>query len=1069
MRPVTDRPAGRVDGWELVELLGQGAMGTVWRARHVATGRPAALKLVRAGPDRGARLAREAALAARLDHPGVVRVLAASAPDAPTPWVAFELLERATPLGQVWAGFDRLQRLALLRDVARAVGHAHARGVVHRDLKPDNVLVDAAGLPRVADFGLAVAEDVERLTRTGVLVGTPLYMAPEQASGQRGAVGPWTDVWALGVMLHEALVDRPPFEGHGGFIELARLITTTRPAGPRALDPTVSPALDALVLSCLALESGERPQDGEAVAAALDRLLAGPASRPGQGRQARAGARRRRRLLAALGLPLVGVGLVGVGLAVGARRPPAPPAADPPASSAAAPLPGLALVPAQGHAAHLVPASLDALVAGPEPGWLDGLVFEVVPKAGLAGASAVRRLSIVRTTDHGATWSRLAALDYPPGTSCVGATLLRAPDGRLVVVAGQTVDRPVRVGVEWGEVDVARGTIGPLRPIFEAPAMTFTPHAAFDREGRLVVATLRHDGAAALRRQTATGWGSPLVLSAGGLPISTHGCTPFGLAVDADDRVRVFYAARRDERRGLFARAVDGERLLAEQTVEAELGPHEFGSGAVLDAAGAHHVAYRLPDGRPAVSSVSRAGAVQRRIVDQGEFEGLGLYLGAGGPEALLGDARGGLVRVTLSGLFPWAREAVTLPGPAASGSFTLLRRPPAGVALALLRLARDAAGRLVLLGHALPAAALPVAPPAPSADVVPLGRWPEAVGASPIDPDARCLVEAGPALLALARVDARKGAMARVDLLRSDDRGQSWRQLEAPGAMEHPLYGALLPARDGQTVEVFVWGVDQGPAMLSRTYDVARGWGGPPRSVVLRDQPISANVTLDPRGEPVVAYTSAGGADRGVFVVRRRDGAFGHPARIGDSGTIHGLEVGPDEHVHVLRSAGAQGAVAVRYQRLDAALGPVLEEKIAEGVAGARSTLGLDGDGAALVATVEPSRLSLARWPTAPGAPTRVAAEYAFAQRARPRVALAFEADGPVVYAGGAPRLLRACPDADWTRLVVEELEVPGAREPLDGVAALRRPGSLVRGLVVVAGATGAEGGASLLARTVR
>src|SRR5690606_20328806 len=112
------------------------------------------------------------------------------------PFVAYELIEGGLTLDQVLPALPPLERVRCVRDVARALGHAHARGVVHRDVKPQNVLVDAGRRVKVADFGLALAVDSERLTRTGTQLGTPAYMAPEQIDAQRDAHGPWTDVWA---------------------------------------------------------------------------------------------------------------------------------------------------------------------------------------------------------------------------------------------------------------------------------------------------------------------------------------------------------------------------------------------------------------------------------------------------------------------------------------------------------------------------------------------------------------------------------------------------------------------------------------------------------------------------------------------------------------------------------------------------------------------------------------------------------------------------------------------------------------------------------------------------------
>src|SRR5690606_23896914 len=120
---------------------------------------------------------------------------------------------------------DLRGRLELLRDAARALGHAHAQGVIHRDVKPDNILVDGQGNARVADFGLAGSRDLTRMTRSGAQIGTPAYMAPEQVRAQRDRQGPATDVWALGAILYEALTGERPFTGSSLHELFERILT----------------------------------------------------------------------------------------------------------------------------------------------------------------------------------------------------------------------------------------------------------------------------------------------------------------------------------------------------------------------------------------------------------------------------------------------------------------------------------------------------------------------------------------------------------------------------------------------------------------------------------------------------------------------------------------------------------------------------------------------------------------------------------------------------------------------------------------------------------------------------
>jgi serine/threonine protein kinase len=269
------QPGAIVGGrYEVGGELGRGGMGAVYRARHLASGVEVALKLIPdelSSAEARARFLREGAVAASLAHPGIVRVHEAGELDG-RPFVAYELIEGCRTLDQVLPGLSRAQRVACVRDAARALGHAHARGVAHRDVKPQNLLVDAQGRVKVADFGLALAVDHDRLTRTGVQLGTPAFMAPEQIDAARDAQGPWTDVWALGVLLYEALCGQRPFQAPT-FATLCVQIAKAAPTPPRALDATIPEALETIVLRALQAEPAGRPKDGEALAQALDQAL----------------------------------------------------------------------------------------------------------------------------------------------------------------------------------------------------------------------------------------------------------------------------------------------------------------------------------------------------------------------------------------------------------------------------------------------------------------------------------------------------------------------------------------------------------------------------------------------------------------------------------------------------------------------------------------------------------------------------------------------------------------------------------------------------------------------------
>lgn len=209
----------RLGPFRVIRRLAEGGMGSVYEAEQTAPRRRVALKVVAPGmasSDVLARFRREGDVLAHLSHPGIAKVLAVSEPDAPEPWFAMELVDGLPLTEHARArGLSVPERLGLLAATSDAVAHAHARGVVHRDLKPANILVDQAGHPRVLDFGVARATELESrastlLTRTGDLVGTLAYMSPEQAWGRHEQVDARADVFALGVIGFELLTGRLP-------------------------------------------------------------------------------------------------------------------------------------------------------------------------------------------------------------------------------------------------------------------------------------------------------------------------------------------------------------------------------------------------------------------------------------------------------------------------------------------------------------------------------------------------------------------------------------------------------------------------------------------------------------------------------------------------------------------------------------------------------------------------------------------------------------------------------------------------------------------------------------------
>jgi predicted Ser/Thr protein kinase len=320
---------GRFGDYEVQGVLGKGGMGTVYRAREVASRRAVALKVLasRLDEQQRERFRREGELTAALNHPGIVRIFSAGEHRGVS-YLAYELIEGAATCEQALRTLDRPGRVALVRDVARALAYAHERGVIHRDLKPTNVLLDQDGRPHVADFGLAHARGLERLTASGAIVGTPLFMSPEQfgARDEQGELGPQTDVWALGVILYQALTGRLPFEART-LIELGAMVSSSSPLAPRRHDATISPDLELVCLTALARRAADRYPHAGALAADLDLILLDqPIARSGTllarlGRRALGGRARRVGLALAAGATLL-VGLVAAAPDLTAHRAP---------------------------------------------------------------------------------------------------------------------------------------------------------------------------------------------------------------------------------------------------------------------------------------------------------------------------------------------------------------------------------------------------------------------------------------------------------------------------------------------------------------------------------------------------------------------------------------------------------------------------------------------------------------------------------------------------------------------------------------------------------------------------
>lgn len=246
---------GALPGFELIEILGEGGMGVVYRARDVRLNQPRAIKVIRGGPLAGRlaheRFSREGQAVARLNHPGVIRIYSLGE-HSDTLFICMELVNTGSLKDRLAKGpLPIVEAMELVRQLALAVQHAHDNRVLHRDLKPGNVLLAADGSPKVSDFGLAkLLDNTDDLTMSGAVMGTPMYMAPEQADGRASEVCERTDIWAIGTILYECLVGKPPFHAETR-TETFELVRTQTPTSIRQFRPDVSEDLEAVCLKCL--------------------------------------------------------------------------------------------------------------------------------------------------------------------------------------------------------------------------------------------------------------------------------------------------------------------------------------------------------------------------------------------------------------------------------------------------------------------------------------------------------------------------------------------------------------------------------------------------------------------------------------------------------------------------------------------------------------------------------------------------------------------------------------------------------------------------------------------------
>ncbi len=278
LTPGESREYPDVPGYEILGVLGHGGMGVVYRARQLKANRLVALKMIRAvehaTPHERLRFQIETEAVARLQHPNIVQLHEVGEVRG-QPYFSLEFCDGGTLTDQLKKKRPSPREAAeLIETLARAMHYAHLRGVVHRDLKPGNVLLTADGTPKITDFGLAkrIDDEARDVSKSGAIMGTASYMAPEQAAGKVRDTGPAADVYALGALLYECLTGRPPFEGPQHAVLVS--VMSEEPARPSRLAPKVPRDLETICLKCLSKEPARRYASAEALADDLRRFLA---------------------------------------------------------------------------------------------------------------------------------------------------------------------------------------------------------------------------------------------------------------------------------------------------------------------------------------------------------------------------------------------------------------------------------------------------------------------------------------------------------------------------------------------------------------------------------------------------------------------------------------------------------------------------------------------------------------------------------------------------------------------------------------------------------------------------
>jgi serine/threonine protein kinase/tetratricopeptide (TPR) repeat protein len=275
----TTLTAETIHGYEILDVLGRGSMGIVYKALQPGLKRIVALKMILSGEFAGSqelvRFRGEAEVIARLQHPNIVQIYEIGS-DKGRPFFSMEFVE-GTSLAKKIAATPQSPREAahIVQLLATAMQTAHAKKIVHRDIKPANVLVAVDGTPKITDFGLAkTLEEHSSQTHSGTILGTPSYMAPEQAEGRVLDIGPHSDIYSLGAVLYELLTGRAPFKG-GSVLDTLEQVRTMEPVAPIQFAPSMPRDLETICLKCLQKDPAKRYETATALAEDLGRFLAG--------------------------------------------------------------------------------------------------------------------------------------------------------------------------------------------------------------------------------------------------------------------------------------------------------------------------------------------------------------------------------------------------------------------------------------------------------------------------------------------------------------------------------------------------------------------------------------------------------------------------------------------------------------------------------------------------------------------------------------------------------------------------------------------------------------------------